>query len=97
MKIEEFDASSVLTLRFNDTMALSLKPYDVFLKEPQKFLKIAVKKNDRSQFADNPSNIASGEVLTMQVNSFDTREVKMQLQLSNPLYVSLDAFNPDVL
>ena len=67
------------------------------MNSPQDFLRVSVTKNQQSKFLENPKYIESGKVISMQVISFKENEVRLQLQLSNPLYVSLDPLQPDRL
>lgn len=63
--------------------------------DPAKYLEFTVLKNPLSSYYTDPEYIKSGNVLSIKVTSFKARQIQVQLELSNPLYISLDPFHRD--
>jgi len=97
IRIEEVSETSLVTLSFDSPIIVYDKPHDAFMIDPRKFLKFEVIKNPVSSYYEEPKYIESGQVLSMSIKSFTPKQIKVQLELSNPLYISLDALNRDKL
>jgi flagellar hook-basal body complex protein FliE len=67
------------------------------MANPGKYLEFTIVKNPLSSYYDDPEYIKSGNVLSLSISSFTTRQIEVQIELSNPIYVSIDAFHRDQL
>lgn len=97
MKIDKFDVTGQLTLSFNQKVVVYDDLSDIFMSQPLKFLRVTASKNPKNRYYDQQKYIDSGAVLSAKVVSFKEYEIKLQIQLSNPLYVSYDPLYPDTL
>jgi len=95
--IKEVSESGLITLEFDSPLIVFNRPTDPFMMDPAKYLEFTVVKNPLSSYYEDPEYIKSGKILSITVTSFTARQIQVQLELSNPLYVSLDAFYRDQL
>ena len=97
MTLEKVNEMGVATLRFDSPVIVFDKPFDAFMIEPSHFLEFEIIHNPLSNYADDPKYIDSGKVISVAVTSFKPWQIEVQLEFSNPLYISLDQFNRDDL
>lgn len=97
VKLIEISESSLVTLYWSSPIIVYDKPIDTFMKTPEKFLKFSILKNPKSSYWDDINYIESGNVLSVQIKYFTAKEIQVQLEFSNPLYISRDTFNRDTL
>lgn len=64
---------------------------------PENFLKFTIEKNNQSQYWEDPNYIASGNVTHVEILSFKPYQIEVQLEFSNPLFISLDQMHRDIL
>ena len=64
---------------------------------PTRYLEFTIIKNPLSTYIEDPEYIKSGFVNSAQIKEFRPRQIQVQLELSNPLYISLDILNRDQL
>lgn len=97
MKLTKISEMGVARLEFDSPLMVFDKPFDAFMIEPSRFLKFEVLHNPKSAYLENLLHIDSGKVTSMTVKSFKPWQIEMQLEFSNPLYISIDSFNLDSL
>lgn len=67
------------------------------MMHPERFLQFTIIKNPLSSYWETEDYLESGKVLSVKVEKFTSKELEIQLEFSNPLYVSIDNFAHDSL
>lgn len=67
------------------------------MAHPERYLEFLIVKNPASSYWENEKYLESGKVLSLKVEKFLEKEIEVQLEFSNPMFVSIDPFAHDTL
>lgn len=81
LRLKEIQMSGLVVIEVNTPIMIYDNPNDAFMQFPDRFLKFKVLKNSQSANWEDPNYVNSGEITKVEVKSFTTQEIRIQLEI----------------
>jgi len=81
LRLKEIHMTGLVVIEVNTPIMIYDDPNDAFMQFPERFLKFKVIKNSQSANWEDPNYVNSGEITKVEVKSFTTEEITVQLEI----------------